>query len=173
MEGSNVKKETIHSLKEVFFEEWGFIENLTNWREEISEEEVSEFLISLLKSENPLIRNKAALALKDRKENKALDPLLIAIFKNENHNYNGTMVYALESLDCSKKLKEIFKILFYESYESKISAYEILCNQTFEFTKQDLIEIQQMWRERKCQLEKYPLRKEVISMIQDAVDGFM
>ena len=53
-------------------------------------------LISLLSSKNPLTRNEAALALKDRQENSALEPLLAAIFKKENHGYNGTMVYALE-----------------------------------------------------------------------------
>ncbi len=39
------------------------------------------------------------------------------------------MVFALESLDCSQKLKEIFRILFYESYESKLSADAILNDQ--------------------------------------------
>lgn len=163
------------SIKDIFSEEWEFIKNSLVRSVEINLEDENEFLISLLRLDNSNIRNKAALVLKDRKEIKALEPLLTAIFKKENHNYNGTMVYALESLDCSKKLKEIFEILFYESYEAKISAYEILCNQTFEFTKQDIIEIQQMWEDCKLHPEKYPLNKslEVMSMIQDAVDGFI
>src|SRR3982074_320396 len=110
----------------------------------IGGKEVTDFLISLLVSVVGLGCNRAALALEDIKDNMALEPLLTAIFKKQNHNYNGTMVFALQALDCSKKLKEIFRILFFETYEAKISAYAILCDQTFDFTKQDLIEIQKM-----------------------------
>jgi len=85
---------------------------------------VVDFLISILSSDNSDIRNRAALALENIKDNRALEPLLAAIFIKENHNYNGTMVFALEPLDCSKKLKEIFKILFFETYESNISFYQ-------------------------------------------------
>ncbi|MBP7283744.1 MAG: HEAT repeat domain-containing protein [Leptospiraceae bacterium] len=132
-------------------------------------------LISLLSSKNPLTRNEAALALKDRQENSALEPLLAAIFKKENHGYNGTMVYALESLDCSKKLKEIFQILFYETFESKMSAYSILTNQEFEFTKQDLLEIQQIWDDCKLHPEKCPNydEEETRAMMEDMVTSFI
>jgi HEAT repeat protein len=142
---------------------------------EIGGDEVLTFLKSLLKSENPIVRNCAALALKDMKDNRALEPLLEAIFKKENHNYNGNMVFALEGLDCSQKLKEIFKILFYESYESKLSAYAILSKQEFEFSEEDLHEINDMWEDtkqhpEKCQSYDYG---DVPEMIQDAVDGYM
>ena len=132
-------------------------------------------LISLLSSKNPLTRNEAALALKDRQENSALEPLLAAIFKKENHGYNGTMVYALESLDCSKKLKEVFQILFYETYESKMSAYSILSNQEFEFTEQDLFEIQQMWNDCKLHPEKCPCyeEEETRAMMEELVNDYM
>jgi hypothetical protein len=100
---------------------------------------------------------------------------LTSIFKKENHNNNGTMVFALESLDCSQKLKEIFKILFFETYESKISAYAILSDQPFDFTKEDLIEIKQMWGYCKQHPEKCPFYDDIETreMMQDAVDGFM
>jgi HEAT repeat protein len=140
--------EEINQLKKnIFSNNWETVKASGDRLGKIGGKDVTDFLISLLASDNPGIRNTAALALEDIKDNIALDPLLAAIFKKENHNYNGTMVFALQSLDCSKNLKDIFRILFYETHESKISAYAILCDQTFEFTTQDLTEIQQMWND--------------------------
>ena len=116
--------------------------------EELSQlggDDITCFLISLIELDNSKIRDIAAVALSDIKDNRAVEPLLKAIFKKENHNYNGTLVYALESLDCSKNLKDIFRILFYETFEAKIGAYSILTEQTFAFTENDLVEISNMW----------------------------
>ena len=85
------------------------------------------------------------------------------------------MVFALESLDCSKHLKDICKILFFESYEAKMSAVAILDTQIFEFTSQDLMDIKEMWEncklhpEQSSEIENDEVKKE----IQDSVDGFM
>ena len=112
---------------------------------QIGGDDITCFLMSLIELDNSRIRDIAAIALSDINDNRALEPLLKAIFKKENHNQNGTLVYALESLDCSKNLKDIFKILFYETFEAKIGAYTILTEQTFEFTENDLVEISTMW----------------------------
>jgi len=141
---------------------------------EIGGDDIVEFLITLLDLNDPAIRNRAALALRDIKDNRALGPMLEAICKKENNNFNGTLVYALESLDCSKNLKDIFKILFYESYEAKISADKILSNQIFDFTKQDIIEIKQMWEDCIMHPEKCPGidDEETKLFMQESVDGF-
>jgi hypothetical protein len=115
----------------------------------IGGDDVLDFLISLLELDNPDIRNRAALALEEIKDNRALDPLLRAIFKKENHNSNGTMVFALEALDCSKHLVQIFRILLFETYESKLSAYNILKDQEFIISDEDIFEITSMWRKYK------------------------
>lgn len=122
----------------------------------IGGDEIVVFLISLLALDNSVIRNRAALALKDIKDNKAVEPLFNAIFKRENHNNNGTLVYALESLDCSQHLKEIFRILFYETYESKVNALAILSEQIFDFNTNDLVEIQNMWEDCRQHPDKCP-----------------
>jgi hypothetical protein len=133
------------------------------------------FLLELLESEKPGIRNLAALSLRDIGDNRAIAPLLQAIFKPENRNYIGTLVYALQTLECTHILVELFKILFYESFESKMGAYKILDEQEFEFSRTDLMQIQSMWKEcSKAPSEengfKDPDTKE---MIQDAYEGFM
>ena len=161
--------------KDVFSDDLELLKSSADRLGQIGGDEVLDFLISLIELDNPDIRNRAALALEDIKDNRALEPLLIAIFKKENHNYNGTMVFALESLDCRHKFKEIFKILFFETYESKISVYAILSDQIFDFTEEDLFEINQMWEDCKLNPEKCPGYDddETREMIQDAVDGFM
>jgi HEAT repeat protein len=139
------------------------------------EEYVFDFLISLLNSNDPKIRNNVALAIEDLKIQRALEPLLESIFKEENKDYNGTLVFALASLDCSQKIKEIFKILFNYAYEAKMSAISILDEQIFEFTKQDLLEIELMWGNCKLNPEtciefnNLKVRKEM----QSCVDSFL
>ncbi|MEO9476235.1 MAG: hypothetical protein ABJG41_11895 [Cyclobacteriaceae bacterium] len=138
-------------------------------------EDATELLIELLDSTDPQVRNSVALGIYELKPQTALEPLLTAIFKPENHNFNGTLVYALEQLDCTNKLKDVFKILFYESYEAKISAYAILDKQTFEFSRTDILEIKAMWEDLLANPEKcYGFDEgDTKAMIKDAVDGFM
>lgn len=139
------------------------------------EEYVFDFLISLISNTDPKIRNNAALAIEELKIEKALEPLLESIFKEENKNYNGTLVFALSSLDCSQNLKDIFRILFSYAYEAKMSAISILDEQSFEFTKQDLLEIKAMWENCKLNPETCiefnnpKVRKEM----QSCVDSFL
>ena len=138
-------------------------------------EDAVELFIKLLESTDPQVRNSVALGIYELRPQKALEPLLTAIFKPANHNYNGTLVYALKQLDCTHKLKDIFKILFYESYEAKISAYTILDKQIFEFSRTDILEIKAMWENLLANPEKcYAFNEgDTKDMIKDAVDGFM
>lgn len=170
------RKIEVEYLKQaVFSDDWELVKSSADRLGKIGGNDVVDFLISLIALDDSGIRNRAALALNEIKDNRALDPLLKAIFNKDNHNFNGTMVYALESLDCSKKLKEIFKILFYESFEAKISAYSILSDQIFDFSKEDLFEIQQMWEDCKHNQFNCPGYDDIKtrSMIQNAVDGFI
>ena len=175
MTDDKLKIEIEQLKKDVFSDDWELVKSSADRLGKIGGDEVVNFLVSLIALDNSSIRNRAALALEDIKDSRALEPLLTAIFKKENHNYNGTMVFALEALDCSQKLKEIFRILFYETYESKICAYSILSGQIFDFTKEDLIEVKQMWDDCKQHPDKCPGYEDIETreMMQDAVDGFM
>jgi len=175
MKDNNLQLE-IEQLKSVFIsDDLKNLEDVQTRLIVIGGKEVVDFLKSLLADDDSKIRNRAALVLGDIKDNSAVEPLLKAIFKKENHDYNGTLVYALEALDCSQKLKEVFRILFFESYESKLHAYNILTEQEFEFTKSDLKEIQNMWNEYKNNPDQHQLYddQETKEMIQDAVEGYM
>jgi hypothetical protein len=161
--------------KDIYSDDWDLVATSADRLAEIGGEEVIDFLILCIASDNRHLRNRVAIALSHIKDNRALEPLLAAIFKKENHKRNGTMVYALESLDCSQNLKEIFKILFFEALESKISAHSILSKQLFDLKRKDLLEIQQMWDDCKLHPEKCPLYDEIETreVMQGNVDGFM
>ncbi len=166
----------IDALKRIIFSQgWELVKDAIDELGHVGSTEATNVLISLLDNEDSDIRDRAALVLEELKDNSAVDPLLSSIFKKENHYYNGIMVFALKSLDCSKRLKEVFRILIYESYVAKMSAEEILTNQEFEFTQRDLEEIETMWNYCKNNPELYPVYEDenVRFSIQGYVDKFM
>ncbi len=169
-------KDEIDFLKKnIFSDDWDLVKKSAQRLGELGGKDITDFLISLIEQSDSGIRNRAALALEEIRDERALEPLLKSINKKENFNFNGTMVFALESSDCSKHLVEIFEILFYQTYESKMSAMSILDTQIFEFTKNDLINIEKMWKECLLNPEKCPEieNDEVKLKIQNSVDSFM
>ncbi len=169
-----INQEEIDQLKKnIFSDDWELVKSSADRLGEIGGTEITDFLISLLSSDNSGIRNSASLALKEIKDNRAVEPLLKAIFKKKNHNHNGTMVFALESHDCSEKLKEIFKILYYETYEAKMSAYAILDKQIFTFAKEDLFAIEKMLKDCIKHPEKCPDYDKSKKDIQFMVDSYL
>ena len=140
---------------------------------EIGGDEVLNFLIQVLKSSNASQRNSAALALREIGDNRAAEPLWQEILNPQNRNQRATMVYALERLDCSQKLPELFDLLFYGSYEAQMYAGTILDEQVFEFSEADLHTIQSKWDDLRKRPEKcvdFELRKDDI---QHFVEGFV
>ncbi len=134
--------------------------------------EIFDFLIALLESKDHGIKNIVALTLRDIGDSNAVDPLMVAICYKENFNFNGTLVYALQTLDCSQKLKELFEIMFYQGYEPALMASMILDEQVFEFTKQNILDILVEWEDIKINNEKCPMYEDKKEMIQRDIDGF-
>jgi hypothetical protein len=169
-----VEREQLDKLKQdVFSDDWEKVKDACHQLGEIGGEEVFQFLLELLKLPDSGIRNRAALALRTIADSRAVKPLLDSIRQIANHNYNGTMVYALETLDCGDCLKELFQILFYESYEAKVSAMAILDEQIFEFTSDDLNAIQSMWDTCKANPALCPDFEGSREEIEHFVEGFM
>jgi hypothetical protein len=172
----DINQEEIEVLKSnMFSNDWELVCDSANKLGKFGGREITDFLISLLENENSGIRDRASLALEEIGDNKALKPLLRAIFNKQNKIHSGTMVFALESLDCSKHLKDIYKILFYFAYECKMGAMSILETQIFDFTKQDLIEIKEMWENCLLNPETCPeIENEKVKIeMQESVDAFI
>ncbi|WP_345955028.1 HEAT repeat domain-containing protein [Mucilaginibacter sp. PAMB04168] len=132
-----------------------------------------DYLITLLDHPNPLIFNRAAIGLHDIGDNRALEPLLTTIKKQENINRNGTLVFALLALDCSTRLLDIFDLLFYGDYEVKVSVAIILDEQAFEFSKADLLNIQDKWSYIQSHPELCPNFERSKEDIEDFVNSYM
>jgi hypothetical protein len=177
-------EQEINKLKtDIFSDDWEKMKESANRLFEIGGHENIDYLLGLLDQPNPSVRNAVALTFMDNKFDYALDQLLKSITKEENKNARGTMVYALQALDCSNKLKELFYILFTatNNVEVQTGILTILDEQKFEFTKNDLIEIQYKWEKlkdnwdesngiKKGAVKEYEIDQDII---QNLVDGFV
>jgi hypothetical protein len=115
--------------------------------------------------------------------NAAVTPLLRAITKPENNRTRGKLVYALETLNCSQKLGELFAVLFgaADNWTVQASIVEILEEQIFVFTKDELREIEQGWNAIRADWNSLNnIDEDNISqlhyhraLIQNLVDGFL
>ncbi|GAB3635944.1 hypothetical protein GCM10027422_15340 [Hymenobacter arcticus] len=162
------------SLKEDFFSDDSKVAiAATDKFGELGGQEALDFLISVLESSDVWQRNNAALALHDIADNQALEPLFQAIQNPLNVNHRGTMVYALETLDCSQKLPELFDLLFYGNAEVKMGASTVLDEQIFEFSTDDLHIIQSKWDDLQQHPKKCPDFEASKEKIQHFVEGFV
>ena len=99
-------------------------------------------LIDALGSTSPLTRNSAALAIRDRKLQKAVPALVNAILNPANLNYRGTLVYALEVMDCTQLFSFLFRLALEGNYECRMIALGILANKCFYVSDDELNEAQ-------------------------------
>ena len=88
-------------------------------------------LVSLLGSSDGAVRNGAALRLRDLQDNRAVEPLFQAIHVAANINNRGTLVYALQTLDCSEHFTDLFQLALHGNYEDQCMALIILEEQEF------------------------------------------
>lgn len=156
-------------------DDWGKMKASASRLLELEGDDVFDFLVGLLELDNKhnYSRNIAALTLVKMGDNRAVEPLFNAILKKENINYNGTLVYALEGLNCSLKFRDLFDILFYHGYEAKVSAHAILSEQQFLFDNEDIIYISATWDNIKSHPEIYNEGGNSMALIEDAVTQYL
>ena len=140
-------------------------------------------LIELLDQENSRARNAVAMTFRINRFNAAVGPLFRAITKPENSRYRGTLVYALEKLNCRHHLGELFRILFGAAgnWEVQASTLNILEEQTFEFTRNELQTIAEGWNaiqndwNRLNTIDESNIRETNFNrtLIQRLVDGYL
>lgn len=71
-------------------------------------------------------RNTIAIVLSDLHSNKSINSIVSLIEKPENFNSRATLVYALQNLDCSDKIQQLFKLVFEGNYETKCNMYTLI-----------------------------------------------
>jgi hypothetical protein len=164
----------LEALKEEFSStDWGIAEPALDKLVSIGGEEVLAFFVSFLAGTDVLLRNRASIGLHDLGDSRAVAPLMQAILKKENENHRGTMVYALDTLDCPDLLPQLFDLLFYGNAEVKMGAASVLDHQIFEFDSEDLYTIRAKWEDLQVHPEKCPDYEESKEEIEHFVDGFL
>lgn len=96
--------------------------------------DVVDALIILLQSTDGRSRNRAAIVLRDIGDDLAIEPIVNAIGIPENCNNRGTLVYALQTLDCCYLFPLLFDLGIEGNYEVRSMALKILEEQDFEVT---------------------------------------
>ena len=99
---------------------------------------ITNYLLKLISETNdPCIRNMVALIFMDLRFDDAV-PTLIALINNPNNkNCRGTLIYALESLNCADQIKHIIYILFEGNYECKWNLYSLIQEKIGEMSTED------------------------------------
>lgn len=156
--------------------------NISDWNSQLisnckldpkDKEESVKYIIDKLNSRESGIRYIASLMIIQFKINEAAEMLIKRILDTDTLGSNGTMAYALKELDCKNNLVHIFRILATQSFESKCHAYNILSEQEFEFTKDDICEMKQIF-EHAFQNKKTNqiFDDETLQMIANVYEGF-
>lgn len=71
-------------------------------------------------------RNKLALALGELEYNEAVPHIVELLKKDSGSMYIGTLVYALQSLECADFLEDIFHLLYAGNYEVRRNMFALL-----------------------------------------------
>lgn len=99
-------------------------------------------------------RNTIAIVLGDLKCNEAITTIVDLINMPQNRNCIGTLIYALQELDCEKEIKKIVHVLFDGNLESKCNMYHLLLDKIHSMSKEDRLECLDMIEKEKCKLEE-------------------
>ena len=112
----------------------------------IGSEAVVKAMIELLNHPYSESRYMAArtLALVENNED-ALEPLLQAIQRKENHNQAGDLLIALEEFDVSEKYVEFFKLFLFGSFKVSMVAKDLLDHKDFNITARVIRKTQKHW----------------------------
>jgi HEAT repeat protein len=100
--------------------------------------EARSIIFRAIKSCNVHVRNAAALAVREEKIQDSVPYLIESIMNKDNENQRGTMVYALESLDCRELFDFLFRLALEANYECRSIACDILWDQGFMVSDQDI-----------------------------------
>ena len=170
-----MKKElTFEQIQEQFSNPDWNSELLSNCYLELTDKAKStKYIIDQLASRDSSIRYIASLMIVRFDIQGAVDPLIGRILDKDTKNSNGTMTFALEDLNCGNHLVRIFEILATQSYESKCHAYNILSEQEFVFTEEDIHEMNRILNNaEQNQEENQIFDNETLEMIKDGYEGF-
>ncbi|KYC38714.1 hypothetical protein WA1_36710 [Scytonema hofmannii PCC 7110] len=84
-------------------------------------------LIELLqKTNDPVIRNAAAVGLRELGDERALNPIVSLVNDAKTEGYRGTLIYALEGFDCSHLLPFSIEQVITGNFEVSHQAFSLI-----------------------------------------------
>ena len=90
------------------------------------EDTMSELINEMKNTNHVSHRNTIAIVLMDLKYNPAIEEMITLIENSKNSNCIGTLVYALQNLDCEKSIVRIFDLILKGNYEVRCNMYNLL-----------------------------------------------
>lgn len=94
--------------------------------EKLNELDKIELLNFFRAADNPLIRDRIALIFSDLQYHKAVPDIIARIMDNRTTNDKGTLVYALDNLDCREHFLPLVQVIGEMDYESRLMAYGVI-----------------------------------------------
>ncbi len=86
-----------------------------------------KILIDLLqKTSDPVIRNAAAIGLRELGDERALSPIVSLINDPKTEGYRGTLIYALEGFDCGRLLAFLVEQVITGNFEVSHQAFSVI-----------------------------------------------
>ncbi|MCJ8208788.1 hypothetical protein MUY27_03650 [Mucilaginibacter sp. RS28] len=98
--------------------------------ENLDETDKAELLRIFEVTESHSIRNKIALILSEVRYQPAIEIFIEKILDPKLYNYNGTLVFALYSLETTAYFLKITEMLYTQGYEARIEAFELFARDT-------------------------------------------
>lgn len=130
--------EDISNLKtDLYSEDWETSLKASDTLAKLNRPETISILIVALNSENSWTRNSAALGIRKTNNNSAFRALLDRIKELGPDEEIGTLVYSLETGDCSKYLLNIIDLHFNGNFEVENATTTILNEQEFKLTTEE------------------------------------
>ena len=155
----------INTLKEkIKSEDWETCRSAVDRLAEINSDESTSILLDMLRSDDAQIRNLAAVAMRETKNQKFLGPLTKRINELGTKGQIGTLVYALETLDCSRNLYDVANLNLNAgtNMEIKHSTTVILNEQSFELTTTEVEEIEKLLNEFDFTIDGFDVNYKIV-----------
>jgi HEAT repeat protein len=167
-----LKNEIDRLQGEMLSSDWDIALNASDRFVQIGGEDVIAILIQCLSSPKPSARNAAALALYELRDERAKDPLLLAIKNPKNSNSKGTLVTALVELDCSDLFIFFFRMALYDNFECQSKALIALKEKHFNVFDEEIALANEEIQKFQIQAKKPNDWEQLIVELSEIVDRF-
>ncbi|KEO83128.1 HEAT repeat domain-containing protein [Tumebacillus flagellatus] len=89
-------------------------------------EATGELIVHLMETDHPRFRNAIAIALSDMGAQEAVEPLMELLEDPKTVGNRGSLLYALESFDCSKHAQKLVQFMCEGNFEVSRQSYLVL-----------------------------------------------